>query len=56
MESEDRFANFNFRGFKGEYEIKLMDGENELKTWHKNTDDDDDYERSATQWILSLVD
>ena len=56
MKSTDEFANFNFRGFKGDYEIKLMEGEKELKTWNKNTDDDDDYKRSSTQWILSLVD
>ena len=45
--SEDGIANFNFRGFKGDYEIKLMDGDNEIKFWTKNLEND-------ANWILSI--
>ena len=44
---DDGFANFNFRGFKGDYEIKLMDGDNEIKVWKKNLEND-------ANWILSI--
>ena len=44
---DDELANFSFRGFKGDYEIKLFDGANELKEWKLNLDKD-------TEWILSL--
>ena len=44
---EDELANFSFRGFKGDYNIKLFDGDNEVKQWSLNLDKD-------TEWILSL--
>ena len=40
-------ATFAFRGFKGDYEIKLMDGANEIKSWTMNVDMD-------TQWICKM--
>ena len=45
--NEDEIANFSFRGFKGDYEIKLFDGEDVIKQWTMNLDED-------TEWILTL--
>ena len=44
---DDELPNFAFRGFKGDYEIKLFDGANEIKEWKMNLDED-------SEWILSL--
>jgi len=38
--NEDEMATFGFRGFKGDYEIKLMDGDTELAGWTMNLDMD----------------
>ena len=47
VDSGDGFASFNFRGFKGKYELKLMDGKNEIKTWRRNL-------KTDSNWILSM--
>jgi len=44
-ENENEIATFSFRGFKGDYNIKLMDGDNELKSWTLNLDED-------SEWVL----
>ena len=44
-ENENEIAVFSFRGFKGDYDIKLMDGDNELKSWTLNLDKD-------SEWVL----
>ena len=44
-ENENEVATFSFRGFKGDYDIKLMDGDNELKSWTLNLDKD-------SEWVL----
>ena len=36
-------AIFKFRGFKGDYDITLMEGENMIKTWKKNLVDDSNW-------------
>jgi len=44
---ENEMANFEFRGFKGDYMITLFDGDDELKHWTMNLDTD-------SSWVLSL--
>ena len=43
--NENEIATFSFRGFKGDYDLKLMDGETELKSWTLNLDKD-------SEWVL----
>ena len=49
-DNEEELATFGFRGFKGDYEIRLMDGENELKSWTRNLDD------NTPKWNLPMDD
>ena len=44
---EDELAKFSFRGFKGDYEIKLMDSSVELGKWTANLDYD-------TEWVFTM--
>ena len=46
-ESEDEIATFSFRGFKGDYEIKLMGSTTEIGSWTMNLNHD-------TEWVLTI--
>ena len=45
--SDNELVNFSFRGFKGDYSITLMQGDEELQSWDMNLETD-------TEWILSV--
>ena len=46
-DNENELAAFSFRGFKGDYEIKLMDGNEVVKIWTANLAND-------TEWVLFM--
>ena len=46
-ENEEEFATFSFRGFKGDYKMKLMDSTTEIGSWTMNLNHD-------TEWVFTI--